>query len=144
MDLEQLKRFIIEILDEEFSPRPIPMAKRWAGGTLVLKPDNDTQPKEIPLEIFFKKLLGVRESLRVLEQKINNHSGLSPEERATWQSYLTKCYGSLTTFNILFKDEKDKFVGAGSGHGGGEDSKGEKLTLGMARKRLGLNEYGDT
>ena len=71
MDLQQLKNFIIEILEEEFSPRPIPLAKRWAGGTLILKPDNDTQAKEIPLEVFFKKLLGLRESLRVLEQKIS-------------------------------------------------------------------------
>lgn len=142
MDLDQLKRFIIDVLDEEFAPRPIPLAKRWAGGTMVLKPDNDTQAKEIPLEIFFKKLLGLRESLRVLEQKINNHPSLSAEDRATMQSYMTKCYGSLTTFNILFKDDKDKFVGAGSG--GGSDAKDEKLTLGQARKKLGLNEYGDT
>lgn len=140
MELEQLKSFIIEILDEEFAPRPIPLAKRWAGGTMLLKPDNDTQSKEIPLEVFFKKLLGIRESLRVLEQKINSHSALTPEDRASMQSYLTKCYGSLTTFNILFKDDKDKFVGSGAG--GSEEGKSEKMTVGTARKKLGLNEYG--
>ena len=140
MDLDQLKRFITEILEEEFAPRPIPLAKRWAGGMMILKPDNDTQAKEIPLEVFFKKLLGIRESLRVLEQKINAHDGLSAEDRATMQSYLTKCYGSLTTFNILFKEDKDKFVGEGAG--GADEGKSEKMTIGAARKKLGLNEYG--
>lgn len=142
MDTNELKRFLIDVIDEEFSPRPIPISKRWAGGTMTLKPDNDTQPKDVPLEVFFKKLLGVRESLRVLEQKINNHDALSPEDKATMQSYVTKCYGSLTTFNILFRDDKDKFVGGGSGSGsGGKDEPAEKLTLAEAKRRLGLNEY---
>ena len=144
MDLEQLKSFISSMLEEVFAPRPIALAKRWAGGVLILKPDNDTQSKEIPLEVFFKKLLGIRESLRVLEQKLNNHETLSSEDRATFQSYLTKCYGSLTTFNILFKEDKDKFVGAGTTASGVDDSKAEKLTMGQARKKLGLNEYGDS
>lgn len=140
MDTNELKRFLIDLIDEEFSPRPVALAKRWTGGTLVLRPDNDTQPKEIPLEVFFKKLMGLRESLRVLDQKLNNHDGLTPEDKATFQAYVTKCYGSLTTFNILFRDDKDKFVGSGSGGGAREEPK-EALTMGEARRRLGLNEY---
>ncbi len=152
MDANELKRFMIDLIDEEFSPRPVPLSKRWAGGVMILRPDNDTQPKEIPLEIFFKKLMGLRESLRVLEQKINNHETLPSEDKTTFQAYVTKCYGSLTTFNILFRDDKDKFVGSGSGSdssssgsgsapGGRDDRKDEKLTVAEARRRLGLNEY---
>ncbi len=137
MDLEAFKSFMIALIDEEFAPRAVPLSKRWAGGTIVLKPDNDTQPKEIPLEIFFKKILGIRESLRVLEQKINNHAALGPEDRTTLQAYVTKCYGSLTTFNVLFKDDKDKFVGSGSGT---EEEK-PKMTVGEAKRRLGMGDY---
>lgn len=136
---EDLKRLIFDIIDEEFTPRPVELAKRWSGGKIILQPDNDTQPKEIPLDVFFKKLIGVRESLRVLEQKINNHPQLSSEDKMNFAAYITKCYGSLTTFNILFKEEKDKFVGAGRGNDDQEPA--SKMTVGEAKKKLGLNEY---
>ena len=142
MELDALKRFIIDVIDEEFGPKPVEIAPRWAGGTMLLKPGGDTQAKEVPLEVFFKKLTGLRESLRVLEQKLNNHDALSTEDKATFQGYLTKCYGSLTTFNILFRNDKDKFVGSGSG-GGGKDEPKEKLTMAEARRRLGLREHGE-
>lgn len=138
MDSEDLKSFIREIIEENFSPNPIPIGSRWSGGTLTLKPSNDTQPKEIPLEVFFKKLLGVRESLRVLEQKLNSHKGLSGEEKQTLQAYLAKANGCLTSFNILFKDGKDKFVGSGSGK---SDTRQDDLSVSEAKKKLGLNEY---
>ena len=143
MDNNELKRFLIDLIDEEFSPRPVPLSKRWAGGMMILKPDNDTQSKEVPLEVFFKKLMGLRESLRVLEQKLNNHEGLTAEDKSSFQAYVTKCYGSLTTFNIFFRDDKDKFVGSGSASGssGGKEEEKEKLTVVEARRRLGLNEY---
>lgn len=140
MDIEALKVFLVALVEEEFGPKPIEIGPKWAGGTLVLRPEGDQQSKEVPIEVFFKKLTGLRESLRVLEQKLNNHDGLSAEDKATFQSYLTKCYGSMTTFNILFKNDKDKFVGSGSG---GKDEPKEKLTVGEARKRLGLREHGD-
>lgn len=140
MDLEALKRFMIDLVDEEFGPKPVEIAPRWAGGMLVMKPAGDHQAKDVPIEVFFKKMTGLRESLRVLEQKINAHDGLSAEDKATFQSYLTKCYGSLTTFNILFKNDKDKFVGSG-GKGPGESE--PKLTVAEARKRLGLREHGE-
>ena len=88
------------------------IGQRWAGGTLVLKPGReDAQEKEIPLEVFFKKIIGVREKLRVLEQRLNNHPGLSPEDKLEFEGYITRCYGSLTTFNVLFADKEGQFRG---------------------------------
>ncbi len=136
MDSEALKQFLVALIDEEFGPRPCEIAPRWQGGTLRLEPDNETQPKDIAIEVFFKKLLGIRDALRVLEQKINSNTSLSQSEKLSLQSYITKAYGSLTTFNILFKDGKDKFVGS-SGKSAGK----EKMTLSEAQKKLGLNEY---
>ncbi len=88
-----------------------------------------------------KKIIGIPESLRVLEQKINSHPQLTAEDKINFQAYITKSYGSLTTFNILFKEGKDKFVGSGS-DGGDEGSGKQKLTMAEAKAKLGLNEYG--
>lgn len=139
MNEDEVKRWIRDVIEEEFSPKPIPMAKKWEGGHIVLHSGNDTQPKEIPFDVFYKKILTVRDALRVLEQKINTHEQLSPTDKLTFQSYITKAYGTLTSFNILFKDGKDRFVGAGSGKDGEEK---EELTMAEAKRRLGLNEYG--
>lgn len=88
------------------------IAPRWSGGKMLLVPfDSSQKEKEVPLVAFFKKLTSVREKLRVLEQKINNHPGLSAEDKSELQMLITRSYGSLTTFNFLFRDEKDKFVG---------------------------------
>lgn len=138
MDQQDLKDFLRELIIEEFGPQPVDIAAKWQGGHILLKPGNDTQPKEIPMEVFLRKILGVRDSLRVLEQKLNGSDSLSSEEKASFHSYITKAYGSLTTFNILFKDNKDKFVGAGKGGGG---SQKEKMTMSEAKAKLGLNEY---
>jgi hypothetical protein len=139
---DELKQWLTALIEEECAPRPIEIAPRWHGGTVTLKPGNDTQPKDIPIDVFFKKIIGIRESLRVLEQKINSHPQLSAEDKINLQAYITKSYGSLTTFNILFKDGKDKFVGSGSdGEEGGGGSK-QKLTMAEAKAKLGLNEYG--
>jgi hypothetical protein len=72
-----------------------------------------TQEKRVPIDSLFRKVVLIREKLRVLEQKINNHDKLSDEDRLSLQQYITQCYGSLTTFNILFADEADKFKGQG-------------------------------
>jgi len=138
VDNQEIKRFLIELIDEEFGPKPIEISPKWRGGSLVMKPGNDAQSKEIPVEVFFKKILTVRDSLRVLEQKLNG-SPLSGEEKATFQGYITKAYGALTTFNIFFKDGKDKFVGSGSG--GGNNSSKSKMTISEAKSKIGLNEY---
>jgi hypothetical protein len=83
------------------------LAKRWVGGTLKLVPGREG----VPIEVFLKKLIGVRDRLRVLEQKINSHPALSGEEKLELQGYVTRCYGSLTTFNVLFANRASWFVG---------------------------------
>ena len=136
---DELKNFIIEAIQEEITPCPVEIPQRWEGGRILLEPDNDTQSKEIPIEVFFRKLITVRDSLRVLEQKINSNNQISQTDKVNLHAYITKAYGSLTTFNILFQEGKDKFVGAGKGSGGGPSK--DKMTLSDAKKKLGLNEY---
>lgn len=89
----------------------VKIADRWKEGTLVLKPkQRDLSEKEIPIDTFFHKIVMVRDRLRVMEQKINA-SNLDDAAKVDLQQYITRIYGSLTTFNVLFKDKRDYFVG---------------------------------
>jgi hypothetical protein len=111
MTQDELRQVLREVIIDELGLGAAAIGDKWQGGELVLKPGKDgTQPKAIPLETFFKKIVMVRDRLRVLEQKINT-SDLSTEDKVTLQGYITGCYGSLTTFNVLFADREDWFVG---------------------------------
>jgi hypothetical protein len=88
------------------------LANRWQKGTIVLQPaESSLQPKEVPLETFFHKIVMIRNNLRVLEQKVNSHEKLSETDKFDMHQYITRCYGSLTTFNVLFKNKEDQFKG---------------------------------
>lgn len=114
METDQLRRLLREAVEEILGPAQARIGDRWKGGKLVLRPGRaGTLEKEIPLEAFFQKIVRVRDQLRVLEQKVNAHPGLSAEDKITLQQYVTRCYGSLTTFNVLFHDPEDRFVGGG-------------------------------
>ena len=90
----------------------VPLGDRWKGGTMLLQPaDKTLKPKEIPVDDFFHKVVMLRDRLRVLEQNINSSKNLSDEEKVNIQPYITRCYGTLTTFNVLFRDKEHWFVG---------------------------------
>lgn len=110
---DDVKEALREVLEEEMGVGHCEIAPRWSGGKMILQPfDTALQNKEVPLAMFFKKIVSIREKLRVLEQKINNHPALTHEDKLEFEQLITRAYGSMTTFNILFHDEDDKFKGA--------------------------------
>jgi hypothetical protein len=114
MTRDEFAQAIRQALREE--SEVVPLAPKWEGGTVLLKPgDSQAQAKEIPLDSLFHKVVMIRDRLRVLEQRLNVHPKLSDAEKVELQQYVTRCYGSLTTFNLLFREEKDRFVGEKGG-----------------------------
>ena len=114
MDIREFRRVLREVLSEELGLGDTELGPRWEGGELILKPGKGgATEKRIPLDAFFHKIVMVRDKLRVLEQKVNGHDALSDADKVQLQQYITACYGSLTTFNVLFGRREDWFVGAG-------------------------------
>lgn len=113
IQISQLEHTLRKVLSEYSDiQQTVPLGERWQGGKMILQPaDENLKSKEIPIETFFHKIVMLRDRLRVLEQNINSQDKLSDEEKLNIQQYITRCYGSLTTFNILFKDPNHQFVG---------------------------------
>ena len=112
MDKEEFKEILRDVIRDELGLAEVKMAGRFVGGEIIIKPGKEgTQDKHIPLDSFFHKIVMVRDKLRVLEQKVNAHPQLSADEKVQMQQYITACYGSLTTFNVLFAERSDNFIG---------------------------------
>ncbi len=114
-ETDRIREAVRDVLgDHGWIDVDLELAPRWAGGTLRLIPGKpDVQAKEVPIEVFFKKIVGLRDRLRVLEQKVNAHPSLALEEKLELQGHITRCYGSLTTFNVLFGAEGSRIQGTG-------------------------------
>jgi hypothetical protein len=115
MDIATFRTVLQEVLREELGIGEARMQPRFQGGELILKPGKEgTAEKRIPIETFFHKIVMIRDKLRVLEQRVNAHTGLTDEDKVAMQQYITGCYGTLTTFNVLFSDPAEGFRGAAS------------------------------
>lgn len=112
-DVRSLEKIIRKVIDNYSDIQQIvELGDKWLGGKLILQPANpDLKSKEMPIETFFHKIVMVRDRLRVLEQNINSNNKLTDEEKVNIQQYITRIYGSLTSFNVLFKNPADQFIG---------------------------------
>ncbi|MFY0671757.1 MAG: hypothetical protein JXQ87_00050 [Bacteroidia bacterium] len=115
LSLEDVEKSLKKVLAEHADMQHlVDLGDKWKGGKMLLQPnDHNLQIKEIPIETFFHKIVMLRDRLRVLEQNINSHKVLTDEEKVHLQQYISRAYGSLTTFNVLFKNKVDHFKGAG-------------------------------
>ncbi len=115
MTFSKMERSLVSILKKWSDvSEVIPLGDKWKKGKMILKPaDEDLKSKEIDIETFFHKIVMVRDRIRVMEQRVNSSKSLSDEEKINLQQYITRIYGSLTTFNVLFKYKDDQFKGGG-------------------------------
>ena len=111
MDADEFRSILRDVIRDELGVAEVPIAGKWEGGQMILKGKEGTQDKSVPIESLFHKIVMIRDKLRVLEQKVNSHPKLTDEEKVQMQQYVTQCYGSLTTFNVLFADREDGFIG---------------------------------
>lgn len=110
MSPDELREVLLEAVQSAMGVEDVELGSRWEDGSLILEPANpDQQPTVLPIETFWNKIIMVRDRLRVLEQKINSHNTLSNAEKVEMQQYISRCYGSLTTFNVLFKNRDERF-----------------------------------
>ena len=114
LNIKEVEKMIKYILEKYNGiEHKVNLGDKWKGGTLTLQPANlDLKPKEMPIETFFHKIVMMRDRVRVLEQNINSHNILTDEEKVNLQQYISRIYGSMTSFNILFDNKDDYFVGS--------------------------------
>jgi len=110
-DIPDFELLLRRIIREESGIAPVAPAEKWRGGTLALRPGNASQEKTWPIETFFHKVVMIRNRLRSLEQQVNAMEA-PPDVKVKLQAYISGCYGSLTSFNVLFADEDDQFKGS--------------------------------
>ncbi len=117
MDADELYDLVVDAvrqgIDENEGGGRVRLSRRMIEGRVLFEDGDGRTVKEVPVEALFKKVTSVREKLRVLEQKLNNNRSLDATDKAELQSYITRCYGSLTTFNFLFHDDAERFKGSG-------------------------------
>ncbi|MCR4738193.1 MAG: hypothetical protein K5846_08565 [Bacteroidales bacterium] len=113
LNLKEFERVLTHLLTKYNGiEHKVELGKKWQGGTMTLQPANkELKPKDMPIETFFHKIVMMRDRLRVLEQNINSSTSLSDEEKVNLQQYISRIYGSMTSFNVLFENKEDYFVG---------------------------------
>lgn len=112
VSFSEVEKSLKELLERWSDIGPlVKIGERWKGGRVEIHPGDDTQSKEIPIDTFFHKIVMIRDRIRVMEQKINANKEMDNNLKIDLQQYITRIYGSLTTFNVLFKYKEDSFVG---------------------------------
>ncbi|MGB3152684.1 MAG: hypothetical protein WBB27_18660 [Maribacter sp.] len=112
VSLFDVESSLVQILEKwSDTHEKVAIADKWRGGKLILEPGDALANKEMPIDTFFHKIVMVRDRIRVMEQKINSSNNLDDQEKIDLQQYITRIYGSLTSFNVLFKNKSDQFTG---------------------------------